>query len=132
MASRVVVVLDDAAIAHLGHSWSGPVGRDLSRRLRTLEFRARMTAGVKTGRLRRSMETTDRKITRAGLEARVGSPVKYAKLHHEGTRPHIIRPRNAKALRFVVGGRVVFASRVQHPGTRPNPYLTRWLLEAVR
>lgn len=131
MASDVTFVPDEVAIAQLRYSWDGPIGRDLNRRLRTLEFRARMSTGVKTGELKRRMETK-RKVVRQGLEGRVGSPVKYAAAHHDGARPHIIRPRNAKALRFVVGGRVVFAGRVNHPGNRPNPYLTRWLREAVR
>lgn len=42
-----------------------------------------------------------------------------------GTRPHVIRPVRAKALRFFVGGRPVFARRVNHPGTKPNPYHVR-------
>ncbi|MFF5968283.1 hypothetical protein ACFY64_32075 [Streptomyces collinus] len=44
----------------------------------------------------------------------------------DGTRPHIIRPRRARALRFV-DGRVVFAAYARHPGTRPNPFLQRAL-----
>ena len=47
----------------------------------------------------------------------------------DGTRPHIIRPRRAKALRFDVGGRVVFAAVVHRPGTKPNPFLQRALRE---
>jgi len=47
----------------------------------------------------------------------------YALAHHQGTRPHVIRPVRKKALRFVSGGAVVFATSVNHPGTRPNPYL---------
>ncbi|WP_234467785.1 hypothetical protein [Streptomyces sp. MBT62] len=45
----------------------------------------------------------------------------------DGTRPHIIRPRRARALRFEVGGEVVFAGKVRHPGTRPNDFLARAL-----
>lgn len=131
MGARVVVVLDKAAIRYLGFSWEGPVGRDLNRRLRTLHFRAEQSAGFRTGELRRRMEIK-RKVIRTGLEGQVGSPVKYALLHHQGTRPHVILPRRAKSLRFVVGGKVVFAKRVNHPGTRPNLYLTRWLREVVR
>ena len=40
-----------------------------------------------------------------------------------GTRPHIIRPVRARALRFTVGGRVVFATMVRHPGTSANNFL---------
>ncbi|MEU5834468.1 hypothetical protein ABZ820_12460 [Streptomyces diacarni] len=40
-----------------------------------------------------------------------------------GTRPHVIRPRRAKALRFDAGGRTVFAKVVHHPGTRANNFL---------
>ncbi|MDN3056844.1 hypothetical protein PH213_20280 [Streptomyces sp. SRF1] len=44
-----------------------------------------------------------------------------------GTRPHLIRPRRAKALRFKLGGRVVFAKLVRHPGTKPNDFLGKAL-----
>ncbi len=44
---------------------------------------------------------------------------------HNGTRPHQIRPRRVNGmLRFEVGGRVVFARVVNHPGYRGNPFLT--------
>ncbi|MDX3237209.1 hypothetical protein PV392_16325 [Streptomyces sp. ME03-5709C] len=45
----------------------------------------------------------------------------------DGTRPHLIRPRRAKALRFEVGGRTVYAKLVRHPGTRANNFLRRAL-----
>ncbi len=41
-----------------------------------------------------------------------------------GTRPHIIRPRYKKVLRFRVQGRTVFAKIVHHPGTKANDFLT--------
>lgn len=47
----------------------------------------------------------------------------------DGTRPHIIRPRRKKALRFEIRGREVFAAYVRHPGTRPNNFLARALRE---
>lgn len=47
----------------------------------------------------------------------------------DGTRPHIIRPRRARALRFEAGGRVVFSKLVHHPGTRPNDFFARALRE---
>lgn len=45
----------------------------------------------------------------------------------KGTRPHLIRPRRAKALRFDVGGTTVFAKLVRHPGTRANDFMSRAL-----
>lgn len=55
--------------------------------------------------------------------ARVGSNKKYARIHQQGgqTAPHVILPRNKRALAF--GGRVV--KRVNHPGSKipARPYL---------
>jgi hypothetical protein len=53
--------------------------------------------------------------------------------HHQGTRPHVIRARNRKMLRFLSSsGRIVYAHRVFHPGTRPNHFLTDALEEVAR
>ena len=51
---------------------------------------------------------------------------------NDGTKPHIIRPKNAKALAFKIGGRVVFAKVVHHPGTKAQPFLDRALREVAR
>lgn len=47
----------------------------------------------------------------------------------DGTRPHLIRPRRAQALRFTIGNRVIFARLVRHPGTRANNFLGRALAQ---
>lgn len=39
------------------------------------------------------------------------------------TSPVIIRPKSAKALRFTVGGKVVYAKFVQQKTRRPNPVM---------
>jgi hypothetical protein len=49
---------------------------------------------------------------------------------NDGTRPHEIVPRNAKALRFETDGRVVFAARAQHPGTQPDPFFDHGVARA--
>lgn len=49
----------------------------------------------------------------------------YAGYVEFGTKPHDIRPKDAKALRFTVGGKVVFASVVHHPGTQPAYYVAK-------
>ncbi len=47
-----------------------------------------------------------------------------------GTVPHIIAARNKKTLAFWTGGGFAYPKRVQHPGTRPNDFLTRALRAA--
>lgn len=42
----------------------------------------------------------------------------------KGTPPHEIRPKGTGyPLRFEIGGRVIYAYRVFHPGTKPNPFI---------
>lgn len=46
-----------------------------------------------------------------------------------GTRPHMIAPRNAKVLHFhTTAGGSVFAARVHHPGTRANFFASRAIM----
>lgn len=49
----------------------------------------------------------------------------------QGTPRHDILPRKPGGmLRFTVGGRIVFARRVDHPGTKPNNFLWKAMLAA--
>ncbi len=87
---------------------------------------------VDMGRLRNSIKVVS---TEGGIiiwMAEVGKFVEF------GTNPHIIQPKNKEALRFEVGrverlsgkkkGKtIVFAKRVRHPGTRPNPFIRNTL-----
>jgi hypothetical protein len=41
----------------------------------------------------------------------------YAKFVVKGARPHVIRPRNKRALRWPVPGGFRYAKRVRHPGS---------------
>lgn len=62
----------------------------------------------------------------------------YAAFVELGTKPHVIRPRSKKVLAWSTGGRrlsgrptsaarrsgaMAFARKVNHPGTKPKPYL---------
>ncbi len=49
-----------------------------------------------------------------------------------GTRPHEIRPKNKKALRWASGGKFFFAGKVSHPGYRGDGYLFNAATLAVR
>jgi HK97 gp10 family phage protein len=48
----------------------------------------------------------------------------YAGYVEFGTKPHVIRPKKpGGVLVFTVGGTKVFAKKVNHPGTKPQPYV---------
>lgn len=49
----------------------------------------------------------------------------HARFVVEGTRPHLITPKNKKALRWPVGGKFAFAKEVRHPGYKGDNYLQR-------
>lgn len=73
----------------------------------------------RTGKLRASTKAS---VSRYRMAIR--STAKHAAFLEHGTRPHTIVPRYRKALRFTAGGRLVFARRVRHPGTRPYRFLS--------
>ena len=85
---------------------------------------------VKSGQLKRSRRSSARYgATSASVtveyppESRPGGGVvDVATFTDKGTRPHVIVRRRKKALSFTVGGRVIFARKVHHPGTKG----TRW------
>ena len=102
---------------------SGTVGRDLGKRGRKVAVAAKRQVGVKTGALKKSIIVTHGRNVR-GQFVKVGSQLDYALLHHEGARPHIIVPKRAQYLVFMSGRKLVYAKRVNHPGTKPNRYLS--------
>ena len=72
---------------------------------------------VATGHLRRGVSTDIK-----GLEATIHtSNIKYAPMVEYGTRPHIIRAKNKKAL-YWKGAKHPVKS-VRHPGGRAKPFL---------
>ena len=106
----------------------------------SIEKYAKHRCPVDTGHLRASINS---EIT-GFEEGAVGTNTEYAMAVEYGTRPHDIKPREKKVLRFEVGGtrggyvtsksgkrywkkgkagEPVFAKRVKHPGTKAQPFL---------
>lgn len=81
----------------------------------------RQEAPVNTGRLAGSFEIAQI----SALSWRVFTAVSYALAVLEGTKPHVIEPRAARALHFRVQGDWVLVGKVNHPGTAANPYVDR-------
>lgn len=113
--------------------------------LRTIALSAvreqKLLVSKKTGNLARTIHLGAVTPTRAETIASAD----YAAYVEQGTKPHEIRPRNRKALRFPAdggsarlsgsprtGGRVRFAKRVQHPGTRAQPFMLPGAKKAIQ
>lgn len=71
----------------------------------------------RTGKLRSSIVARFISSSGRSVNWEILSPAPYSVFVENPTKPHIIRARNARALRFEIGGRVVFAKQVRHPGT---------------
>ena len=52
-----------------------------------------------------------------------GEGVAYARAVEFGTKPHVIRPKRGRVLRWRSGRGFRYATKVNHPGTRAQPYM---------
>lgn len=57
------------------------------------------------------------------LNGVVGTNVDYGPSIEFGSKPHVIKARNAKALAFKIGGLMIFRKSVNHPGFKGESYL---------
>lgn len=77
---------------------------------------------VDTGKLRNSLRMkveTDRVIIGPNE-----TMAPYAGYVEYGTKPHVIKPKRPEGvLVFKVGGTTVYAKKVNHPGTKAQPYV---------
>lgn len=85
-----------------------------------IESNAISRTPVDQGNLKRSM---GKRPLLGGLVAEIFNTAEYAPHVEFGTRPHEIRPRTARLLSWMKNGRRFFARKVQHPGTRAQPFL---------
>ncbi len=126
------IIWNESNVRFLLKSPYGAVGRDLFQRAIKVERAARRQVGVKTGKLRSSITVKNQVLTTYGQKYAVGSDLSYALLHHNGSRPHVILPVRAQNLVFISKGKLIVTNRVNHPGTKPNRYLTDNLFLAIR
>lgn len=118
------VKIDKPALDHFLNDPSGAVGAHMNKRGLTFVAAAKAQVGVDTGALRSSIRMIHTRSGK-GQYLRIGSDNEIALMHHNGTRPHSINPRQQHGLlRFSAGGRTIYTRHVNHPGTRPNRYLT--------
>lgn len=129
MASQVVFVRDPAGWNHAFHSWDGVLGKWMSKKTVQVQVRAMAEAPVKTGATKGSIRF---RFGYSGteLESTVGVLTQQGLWVHEGTRPHVIRPRNPEGHLVFFWPKVmatVVTKQVFHPGIRSNPFLVKAL-----
>lgn len=99
---------------------SNDVKKAVERTAVDVQNEARRRAPVDTGRLRSSivhrMENRGRSVSYS-----VGTNVNYAAAVEFGTAPHVIVPKNRKALYWPGAAHPV--AKVNHPGTEGKPFL---------
>lgn len=101
----------------------------LQRVVIVLERAVKREAPVRTGALRRSIVGD---VVSPGQRGVVAVRVPYARSVHDGSQPHIIRPRNpGGVLSFEVNGQRLFRKYVRHPGNKANPFLDRALDQSM-
>jgi hypothetical protein len=85
--------------------------------------------GRRTGNLYRSINA--KKIRRQPgtigvIAGAMGKGSRHRELIEWGTKPHLVRPRGASYLKIGLG----YATLVQHPGSRPYPFVQPAMTEA--
>lgn len=99
---------------------SDDVKRAVERTRIDVQNEARRRVPVDTGRLRSSIVSRSENSGRT-VGYVVGTNVNYAAAVEYGTAPHVIKPKNKKAL-FWPGARHPVA-QANHPGTRAQPFM---------
>lgn len=130
------VRIDGAALDRYLRGPSGPVMRDLQRRTRNVQLKAKELVPKRSHELERNIVTRFAQDGR-GLIGRViaGEQLDDARAvwNEVGTRGHRIEAkRPGGVLAFSVKGKRVFRRAVWHPGTRGVHYMERALDEARR
>lgn len=122
--AEVTLKIEQAEMTRLLVGGSGEATKLVLKATRAISNAAKVKSPVDTGVLRNSIRQDPLPRT-SGLSvtSHVEATSKYAMSVHEGQKAHVITPKNARALRFTVGGRVVFAKSVNHPGSKGRPFL---------
>lgn len=93
---------------------------------------AKMKAPVDSGILRNSIAADPApRVEGLRVTTRVEASANYAAFVHDGVKGgNIIRPVNASALKFQIGGRTVFARSVRQGPQKARPFLLNGAKEA--
>ena len=120
------VDIDKAKLDFYLNSPVGTTGLYLKKRALMMVVMAKSRANKDTGDLANSIGFNHARWVR-GQKVDVVAEVGHALYVHEGTKPHSILPNDNQIMRFSSGGRIVYTRQVDHPGNRPNRFLSDFL-----
>ncbi|MFS0776083.1 HK97-gp10 family putative phage morphogenesis protein [Neobacillus sp. 3P2-tot-E-2] len=87
-----------------------------------VEAEAKQRAPVDTGDLRRRITHVTQHSDDIS-RAKVGTNLEYAPSVEEGSKPHSIIRNDGKPLKLKIDGKWVTVDEVNHPGTKPQPFI---------
>lgn len=122
MSISVKVDFNDQYKKLMGSDFEKMLDKSLTRSIVEAETICIREAPVKTGTLRRSIGHSHPCFLRVDLTG-----VKYWRYVQFGTAPHIITPRGNGLLVWKDDSGTHAAKKVNHPGTKANPFITRTL-----
>lgn len=85
-------------------------------------FRRRSASSLKDDTRARVVRTRGGALLKLQWSKKHAPFIEYGTGKYRMTGEYPIRPRRARALRFVIRGRVIFAKKVMHPGVRPYKF----------
>jgi len=83
----------------------------------------------RTGHLQQSIRPDFSRVNEGRAE--IVAEASYAPFVEFGTRPHLIRPRMRKSLRWTTEEGYIFAKLVHHPGSRPYSFFRMAIREGL-
>lgn len=124
---RAQLVIDNAQMRAVLTGRNSAAVQLVQKAQRQTLTRAKVTSPVDSGALRNShvaepIKVSGDKVT-TEISVEGGAKQDYAMYVHEGTKPHVIKPRRKKVLSWKGSEGRVFATAVNHPGTEPRPWL---------
>jgi len=77
----------------------------------------------RTGHLQQSIRVDLSNVNEG--KAEIVADARYAPFVEFGTRPHVIKPKMRRSLRWAIDTGYVFAKLVHHPGSKPYPFFRK-------
>lgn len=104
--------------------WAAEMGATVTAAVRSAAPVGKREVGGHNGQLRESIEHRVH-VGKTSARVEIYSRVPYVGYVIRGTSPHVILPRNVARLHWIEGGNHVYRTRVNHPGTKANPFPER-------